>query len=80
MEGIVGIAQTVERDLYTVKAAGSMPALNTQGTYGSLENKVFYCASGARTPPSDEDERVFVEGERVIYKVLIAQHGRASGR
>ena len=26
----VGIAQTVERDLYTVKAAGSMPALNTQ--------------------------------------------------
>ena len=35
MEGIVGIAQTVERDLYTVKAAGSMPALNTQGTVGS---------------------------------------------
>ena len=26
--GIVGIAQTVERDLYTVKATGSMPVLN----------------------------------------------------
>ena len=24
----VGIAQTVERDLYTVKATGSMPVLN----------------------------------------------------
>ena len=26
MEGVVGIAQTVERDLYTVNAAGSIPA------------------------------------------------------
>ena len=26
----VGIAQKAERDLYTVKAAGSMPALNNQ--------------------------------------------------
>ncbi len=73
MSPLVGIAQTVERDLYTVKAAGSMPALNTQGTVGSLENTVFNCASGARTlHPHEGSYRDFPHGTHKIVRLLTA--------